>query len=479
MYNFNIDIRIVDSKQVVADNEVDYVPFGVKTLKLQIHKIAGPARKVWIRTKHFQRDQDPCAIYGLADDGEDLWAIWGAGDIMGFCAKYAEHKGTKNAVVLDDDEPHIVYLHLIHRPADPLHHQLRDRQITIVAVITEAPDDLSKQSCIDRRYQDTIVAEKTFTLTVPEGITNPMRPIWDWQPDASHITFRGDEVPRYASRWWPSRQIDYARANDIPRIALDYVRIANDNREGKITVWLERENERVSLAEVAGHLTIPLYDLRWFVPELYRFYDDQLYVLRLWFFWTDEHLDVDDLLTFVPDAQQDALREQKTKEAADLMKSKLLGVSPSWDKQYEIPDIERFDIVFDPHNLATKYGCTDAHWKEFWFSVGPDEQDHQSQPCQCRIAAPKDAINIVLEYLAQRFEMMGEAEPQPITNPLEEGGLVSLITNNRCTYDEEAQQIVSAVEGGSKAPGILGRNAPSVENSKMLANGLSSDVLEG
>ncbi len=54
MNNFDIDIQIVDGKQAVADTTVDYVPFGVKTLKLQIRKIAGPAQKVWIRTKHFK-----------------------------------------------------------------------------------------------------------------------------------------------------------------------------------------------------------------------------------------------------------------------------------------------------------------------------------------------------------------------------------------------------------------------------------------
>jgi hypothetical protein len=274
--------------------------------------------------------------------------------------------------------------------------------------------------------------------------------------------------------------LDYAQVKDVPHITLNYERVANKDREGKITVWLEKENERVCLAEVTGHLTIPIYDLRRFLPELYRFYDDRLYVLRLWFFWTDERMDADDLLTFVPDAQKDALRDQKTKEAADLMKSKLLGVSPSWDKQYEIPDIERFDIVFDPDDLTTKYGCTDAHWKEFWFLVGPDEK-HQSQPCQCRISAPKDAIKIVFEYLAKRFEITGEEPPLPITNPLEEGGLVSLITNGRCLYDNETEQIVNSTEvnDATKAPGLLGKNAPRVENSKLLANGLSSDVLAG
>ena len=64
MNNFNVDIQLVDSKQVVADTTVDYMPFGVKTLKLQIRKIAGPAQKVWIRTKHFQARPRPV---------RDLW----------------------------------------------------------------------------------------------------------------------------------------------------------------------------------------------------------------------------------------------------------------------------------------------------------------------------------------------------------------------------------------------------------------------
>jgi hypothetical protein len=475
MNNFDIDIQIVDGRRAVAETSVDYIPFGVSTLKLQIRKIAGPAQKVWIRTKHFKRDQDPCAIYGHADDGEDLWVVWGAGDIMGFCTKYAEQAGTKKAVVLDDDKPHTVYLNLIHRPRDPIHHQLRDRQLTIVAVCTDAPDSVAQQPCTERQYQDRIIAEKTFTLTVPKGASIPIRPVWEGQPDASHITFQGDDVPRYTSRWWQTRQVAYAPVKDTPRITLDFVRVANNEHEGEITVWLEKGDRRECLAVVAGHLTRPIYDLRWFVPGLYRFHDDKLFVLRLSFFWTNEHLDGDALLAFVPDAQKEALRDQRTREAAELMQSSLRNVWLGWDKQYEIPDMERFDIVFDPNDLTTKYGCTDAHWKEFWFKVDG------SQPCQCRIAAPKDAINVVLEYLAKYFKFTGEEEPEPITNPLEEGRLAKLITSGRCIYDKRAQRIVFVGEkdGQAKAPGFLGKNAPRVENSRLLKNGLSSDVLEG
>lgn len=472
MNNFAIDIQLVDGKQAVADTTVDYVPFGVKTLKLQIRKVSGPDEKVWIRTKYFARDADPCAIYGYADDDTDLWAVWGAGDIMGLCVKYAEQAGTKKAVALDANELHTVYLHLIHRPRDPLQHQLRDYHITIVAVTSDAPADLAQQGCDERQYQDTIIAEKTFALTVPDGVTDPTRFVWNWQKDASQIVLMGSEMPRYTSRWWPARQMAYARVQDSPRINLEYVRVANADREGTISIWLENADGRHCLAEVAGHLTIPLYDLRWIIPELYRFYDDKLYVLRLWFFWVDEHISTDDLLAFVPETEQSTLRSQREKEAADLMKPKLLGLWPSWDKQYEIPDIERFDIVFDPENLTSKYGCTDAHWREFWFSVG------QGQPCQCRIAAPQDALKVVLQFFARHFAT--EGEPQPITNPLEEGGVVSFITHNRCHYNKKTHQIVCvAEESQAKAPGMLGKNAPRVENGRLLPNGLSSDVLEG
>jgi hypothetical protein len=474
MSDFDIDMRVVDGKQAVDDTTLEYVPFGVKVLKLHIRKLAGPATKVWIRTQQFKRDQDPCAVYGYADDGEDLIAVWGAGDIMGFCAKYAEQAGTKKTVLLDDDQPHTIYLHLMHRPTDPLTHQPRDRHLTVVAVTTEDDaGDLIQQTCQERQHHDRIIAEKTFTLRVPTGAGNPVRPVWSWGPDTSQIVLQGDSLPGYVPRWWPSREVDYAQVEKPPRITLDYARLVTGNA-GAIDVWLGEGASRQHLARVTGHLTFPLHDLRWVIPELYRFYDDKLYVLRLWFYWVDEDIDADDLLTFVPEAHKDGLRDRLAQAAAELMKPKLLGAWPGWGKQYEIPDVERFDIVFDPDNLRIKYGCSDAHWREFWFRVGG------GQPCQCTIAAPKDALKVVAEYVLRHLRDMGAPEPLPITNPLEEGGLVSPITQGRCYYDDQSQRILRAKEGmPPKAPGVLGKNAPNVVNAQPLPSGLSSDVLEG
>lgn len=476
MSEFDIDIRLVDGKTAVDETSVDYVPFGMKVLKLEIRKRRGPARQVWIRAANFEREQDPCLIAGYADDGEDLQVLWGAGDIMGFSAKYLEQAGTKKPVALDDDEPHVVYLHLIHRPADPESHIPRDRQLTVVAITTDQDvADLVKKECRQRQHQDQIVAQQTFTLTVPQGAENPIRPLWTRDADG-HSTIRllGQDVPRYVSRWWPSRLVEYTRLEDLPQITLDYQRLSGDH-EGTVDAWLETERGREHLARVEGHLTLPLYDLRWFLPELYRFYDDRQYSLRLTFFWIDEDIGASDLLSFVPEDERPALTDQAIKDAAEIMGQGLLGKWLGWAKQYEIPDIERFDIVFDPESPAVKYGCTDGHWREFWLKVDP------GQACRCSIAAPKDAYRVVLDHFMRHFAFFEKEPPQPVTNPLEEGGLVEVITAGRCYYDRAAGQITCDEEPRPrpKAPGLLGKNAPTIENAQLLDNGLSSDVLLG
>lgn len=462
-----IDIRLVDESTAVSDTSVDYIPFGVKVLKLQIRKVSGSDTvKVWIRTKNFKGDQDSCAIYGHADDGEDLWIVWGAGDVVGFCAKYVDQVHKKVTTVLDDDQPHWVYLHLLHRPDDPLNHQPKDHRLTIVAVTT-GNEILGK--CSKRQHQTTILAEKTFTLTVPKEATNhPIRPVWHRGAEVSYIDFQGDEIPQYVSRWWPTRQVSY-QAGRPPRVRLAYSRLANGD-EGKVEAWLENNNGQTLLAEISGHLTRPVHDLRWFVPELHRFYDGELYVLRLWFFWIDEEISADDLLSFVPEPEKDGRRLLAQDEAAAIMRSKF--GRPGWDGQYEVPDVERFDIIFDPRDLNTKYGCTDGHWKEMWYRVSAN------QPFRGKIAAPSEAFKIAIDYIWRWMQrQIGVAYTETDSNPLTVGGLVSVITNDHYYYNG-----VKIVPGRASTlppdlgPGFMGKNAPTIGNGELVM--LSGDVLK-
>jgi len=189
----------------------------------------------------------------------------------------------------------------------------------------------------------------------------------------------------------------------------------------------------------------------------------------------DEEIDADDLLTFVPHPEREELREEARREAHELMMPRLLGKWPGWAKQYEIPDVERFDIVFDPSDLRIKFSCTDAHWKELWLQV------NRNEPCECTIAAPQDIFRVLDEYVWMTLQTIGEPVPEPVTNPLKEGNIVAVITGNQCRYDQELDQIIcsDSAPAFAKGPGFWGKNAPIITNARLLSNGLSSDVLDG
>jgi hypothetical protein len=478
MAELEIEIQLVDERTAVAETTVDYVPFGLKVLKLQVRKLAGPSRNVWLRPANFRRDEDVHAIYGYADDGHDLQVVWGAGDVMGFSANYREQAGTKRAVALDDDDAHFVYLHLFHRPVQPETHLLRDRQLTIVAVTSGDDEDRRvATSGGERRRQERVVASKTFTLTVPSGADDPARALWSRHPDGrgSTITFIGRDAPAYVSRWWPSRRVAYRPVEALPPITLAYERLVK-NREGAIDASLEAASGPVPLARVGGHLTLPLHDLRWFVPELYRFYGDRHYALRLTFFWYDEHIDAADLLSFVPEGQRPGLLAQAEAEAARLMGTGLAGAWLGWRRMYEIPDVERFDIIFNPDSPALKYVCSDGHWREFWTRVD------RGDAARCAIGAPKDAFRTVVNHFMRHFHFIGKTTPQSVANPLIEGRIAEVITDGRYRFDADSGALLSGDPSGRRqhrAPGLLGKNAPSIANGHLLEGGLSSDVLFG
>ena len=64
------------------------------------------------------------------------------------------------------------------------------------------------------------------------------------------------------------------------------------------------------------------------------------------------------------------------------------GLLP-WHKREEVPDLERFDLLLDPQNLAIKYVGTDTHWQEFWARVL-----RTGEPLKARIATLLDTFRV-------------------------------------------------------------------------------------
>ncbi len=476
-----MEIRLVDETTEVEGLAADYLPFGVKVLKLWVRNVGDAPLRLWLRPRRMARAADPCAIYGLADDGDDLWVMWGAGDVLGCGVNYQETVAAKANQPLPPGAGRTVHLHLLHRPADPARHVLRSRRLTLEAITSTAdPKALGQQPCLDRDYPETVLAAWTVDLTLPAGAADPLRPVWQWAEAGSTLTFAGADVPGYVSRWWPTRGAGYERRADRPTVSLSFRR-AGSGQAGAITASLDTAQGPVPLATVDGGLAAPVHDLRWFLPELQRFYDHQ-YVLRLWFFWPQERITAEDLMTFVPEGERKRLEPRARQEAQDLMRRRLFGLWPGWGEQYEIPDIERFDIVFNPRDLWLKHGCTDRHWQEMWYAV-PDDQ-----PLAAHIAPPESAgWKAAVEFL----KGLGHPPP-PIANPLRNPGVLSAITAGRCAVCPSCGHMACGERlapdtcprcgtelAAPKGVGLLGKNPPFIQNGELLEGGVSSDVLQG
>jgi hypothetical protein len=320
------------------EQKLDYLPFGVRTLKLQVE--GGCEGKLRLRPGRLS--SVPGEAFGHEDEGVPPQFIvsWGGG--------YEDH------CELDYPNKHMVHF-LVHHVGE----SSNDHLLTV-----EATDGSGCKVCLP------------VTLTYPRtrGMPWPadrlIRPVWQevtkGLDGTCTIELQGEFVPRYISRWWPQNRIVYSCDKKPPHVHLCYRRLVDQNH-GDLTVYASRPDgaEEVSLAEIHGSIGYPLYDMRQIAPELYRF-GPRTWVLRIWLFWLDLEISRQDLGRYWrrdPDELEQAWRGITSKKDG--------GIAPrSWRQLHEIPDAERVDIVFDD-NLQPLYCATDLHWRELWGQYAP------------------------------------------------------------------------------------------------------------
>ena len=478
----DVQITVVGRQKSDEANGVDYQPFGVKVLKLRVQR--NPVTKptlgpIWIRPKGYTppdaQADDPTRwrVYGTAEGDPDLWVAWGAGDERGFCVRTKDRFKIDKVPLPLDDQPHYVYLHLIHRPQEPFAHGPTERTLTIQAVGED----------------DQVHGETTVRLTVPATATNPLRAHWDWDLDAgvSTITLRGTDgapaqLPLYVSRWWPTCRVEYvplegAVAQFVRDLRIVYHRQDDGHDRGRINVLLGD----TLLAEFTGDLPLPLHDYRLVTAEILRFLDDHHLVVRLWFYWVHLGFSPEQLMTFVPPERR-ADWQAEAERVSDGLRRLILP----WHKREEVPDVERFDLLLDPNDLSLKYVGTDTHWQEFWAIVDDGE------PLRARIATLLDSAKVVA--LAQSVP---KRKP-PVFDPLANGlcDIVNEWSGHRCPYRGEGQLVVAGdieegqayhvrprcgshfIGQGVKALGVA-KHAPLLGNVSVIENAVSTSVLEG
>ena len=480
----DVVLTIIDKQVPAFDNSVDYQPFGVKILKLRVQRnqmMKPDLGPIWVHPEGYTRpdvnDPDKQRVYGTAVNDPDLWVAWGAGDERGFCIKTKDRfKINKVPLPLDDDGEYFVYLHLIHRPTDPFNHIPVEQELVIQTT----------------GENGTIHGQINVKLTVPEGAVDSLRAHWQWheQTATSSINLQGPagrsaQLPRYVSRWWPSSQmkyetVDQAAVEFLSDLRVSYQRQDNGQENGRIDI----HHGDTHLAHFSGDIALPLHDYRLINVELFRFLDERHLVLRLWFYWVHLGFSETDLLTFVSD--QDAAMQAEAKRVHDGLRRGLLP----WHKREEVPDLERFDLLLDPQNLAIKYVGTDTHWQEFWARV------KTGQPLEARIATLLDTFRVITQG-----DNVPSLESPPVFDPLANGlcDIVNQMTPGfRCPHRPsgelltaidlfgEAGDFPACQQCGShfvgdedvRALGVA-KHAPLLGNVDILKNLVSTNVLEG
>jgi hypothetical protein len=363
--SFELAITSGSGEAERSRNRLDYLPFGVKTLKVEVRGETSGKLRLHPR----RMSAVPGEKFAHEDEGAPPQFVvsWGGG--------HEDH------YELDYPDKRFVHF-LVHHVGD----STEDHLLTIEAV--------------GKTGQRAILP---VTLTYPRSGGAPwpsdqlVRPQWQETrgglAGACDIELRGTYAPRYLSRWWPGNRVVYTYDNWPPQVRLHYRRLV-DGHNGSLTVYASRpgSDEQVPLAEINGSIGYPLYDMRQVVPELYRF-GPRTWVLRVWLFWLDMELSPQDLGRYwhrEEDELQQVWRGITSKAQGGLAER-------SWHELHEIPDAERVDIVFDD-NLQPLYAATDLHWRELW---GQFEPKSLGDPVQVQV------MNTRAQKLARNWQELG------------------------------------------------------------------------
>jgi hypothetical protein len=289
-----------------------YLPYGTRTLKLEVINQAGRPLKLWLRPESTPEEFPEHVIHGYGDDDLELWVHWGGGEESGATVKMKDvlYKAVP-AEVPDDGTPHPVFLNLTHPSG-----AIRPRTVTLRAYTGEKAADVPLES--------TLKVSLAVPTTNAASIESPVAGVWN--EAKTQLKFVGDTIPDYVSRWWASAMFVYRPAGDLPG------RLRLDRKDDTLTLKLDADsgdNDGVCLAEIMDNGWSPGQDtqgLRHVLGELYHFLESRYYVVRLWFLWLDKR------------------------------------IGPA----HEVPDAERVEVLFDVETGRSVFLGTDFHYREVW-----------------------------------------------------------------------------------------------------------------
>lgn len=308
-----------------------FLPYGTRTLRFAVTNNLGQPMKLWLRPENTPSEYRQTGRIRGRVDGDRLlvtfWVHWAGGDEVGACVKMDEKDPLKDKTVkvwevkpvpVDPGETRVVFLNVTH-----LKGKVRDRFLTLRPYTKVGDQEQALDSSLHLKLEVPLAGETP--------VSRPVR--GKWNRSGSRLTFSGDQMADYVSRWWPSAGFTYNPAGDLPG------RLGLHLRDDVLILKLDADSQGlggVKLAEIKDHDWEPEQDvhrLRPCRPELFHFCGQRYYVVRFWFLWLDT------------------------------------GIG----EKHEVPDAERIDVLFDLEKKRVLYMGTDFHYKETWGRLGGSE----------------------------------------------------------------------------------------------------------
>jgi len=347
-----ISLKFLNEKE---PNVIQYLPYGVTTLEM---KILGDQKTLtgYIYPKN-RSDGENNFYVGYVDenyDAKNFLVLWGAG----------RREGLKND---RESADHRLFLQVLHHGSD-----ISSPTITF-------------------EHSETILPIGTVTLEPAEKSSNLVRMDMNKEDDSYIISFTGNRVPLYYSRWFPPRPSENKRIQyghiKVPQISIKF-KADRDKVSQNVTSDIDIIMDDDKIAQISGD-----WRYGWPHTELFTVFGDERYlVLRFWLYWIHENYSKNVFM-----GGKALLEETEDYETR-------LALWESLD--IEVPDIERFDFLIDMNVRKVIWIGTDFHYQEAWFKLKRDEA-----VAEARIANDVETLVQIFRRLKDRFDPPKNYDP--------------------------------------------------------------------
>lgn len=426
-----MNLKVLNESQ---PNVLPYLPYGVTTIEMKLD--ANSKAMFGFIHPNKRANAEDKKYFGYADESEDFLVLWGGGREDGLNVNWQNFEERLFLQVLHRGN-------VISRPSITLCHDcMRDPIVRIKLVpADESPDLVNMILTKDK-------ASKTYLLS-----------------------FKGNKVPYYYSRWFPPRpsQNNHIKYYQVaaPQIKLNF-KFRENNSISIIDSDIDIFLENTKIAQVSGD-----WRYSWPHAELFTvFGDGHYFVLRLWLYWVHGMFSKFNL----SNDNDHANRAMATRPSRDNSFENNQISNTFWEAfDIECPDNERFDFLIDMEKKRITWLGTDFHYQELWYKFEDTEPF-----VRARIAYPLNTIEQVLRRIQNRLNPPEQNfDPMILLRDI----LKKHIADKNLTQEDMqgVQELVTSGIGRKdstvyRGVGFTRKHLPYAENGKLVTELMSSVV---